>query len=306
MELDLNDESNAVYQALSSKTRLKILRFIGNQKKSISEISDFLKISKAITTRHVQQMEDCGLLDSERGTGENHNKKMVFLKVDDIHIIFPEKIYPEFQLHSTDLKIGHFTDFFVKPTCGLATTKEIVGKSDDPKYFFDTNRVDAALLWFSEGFVEYKIPNLLKEDEYPEMLEISFELASEFPLSNNIWPSDISIFVNDVKVATYTVPGNFSDTRGRYTPMWWNDHLSQYGLLKHVRISKLDTGIDGEYVSSIAIENLHLKDSPLMKLRLEVEKDAKNKGGLTLFGKGFGNHDQNILINTYYLSKPPL
>ncbi|WP_207942248.1 hypothetical protein DOK78_000660 [Enterococcus sp. DIV2402] len=302
MELDLSKESRLVFQALASETRLKIIRFLGNQKKSIGDIADYLKISKAITTRHIQQMEDCGLLGSERGINEHRNKKIVYLKVDNIHIKFPKKVYSEFQLHSTDLKIGHFTDFSVKPTCGLATVKEIVGKSDEPKYFLDTNRVDAALLWFSEGFVEYKIPNLLRDNEVPEMLEISFEIASEFPISNNIWPSDISIFINDIKVATYTVPGNFSDTRGRYTPRWWNDHFSQYGLLKHIRINKLDTGIDGEKYSTVTIDSLKLHDHPLMKLRFEIEEDAKNKGGLTLFGQGFGNHDQNILINTYYSS----
>ena len=61
----------------------------------------------------------------------------------------------------------------------------------------DTKRVDAALLWFSEGFVEYKFQHMLTDDEDPNMLEISFEIASEFPLSNNVWPSDISIYVND-------------------------------------------------------------------------------------------------------------
>lgn len=301
MELDLTKHSLTVYEALASETRLKMIHFIGSEKKSISEIAKELQISNAITTRHVQQMEDAGLLDSERGIGANRNKKMVFLKVDDIHITFPERIYQAFKLHSTDLSIGHFTDFSVNPTCGLATVKEVVGKSDDPKYFLDSNRVNAALLWFSEGFVEYKIPNLLQESETAELLEISLELASEFPLSNNIWPSDISIFVNDVKVAVYTVPGNFSDTRGRYTPLWWNDRFSQYGLLKHIRINKLDTGIDGESYSEVTIDDLHLDDSPFIKLRLEIEEKAKNKGGLTLFGKGFGNHNQNILVNVYYL-----
>lgn len=303
MEIDLSKESLAVFQSLASETRLNLIHFLGNQKKSISEIADHLNISKAITTRHVQQMEDAGLLASERGVGKNRNKKMVYLKIDDIRILFPEKVYPEFKLHSTDLKIGHFTDFSVFPTCGLATEKEIVGKADDPKYFLDTHRVDAALLWFRKGFVEYKFPNLLLEDENPELLEISFEIASEFPLSNNVWPSDISIYVNDIKVAIYTVPGNFSDTRGRYTPNWWNDKFSQYGLLKHLRINKLDTGIDGKAYSEVSIDDLHLKDSPFIKLKFEVADDAKNKGGLTLFGQGFGNHNQNISINTYYLDK---
>lgn len=303
MELDLTSNSLAVFQALSSETRLNIVHFLGNQKKSITEISEHLKISKSITTRHVQQMEDAGLLNSERGIGKNKNKKMVFLKVDDIRIIFPAKVYPEFKLHTTDLKIGHFTDFSVFPTCGLATESKIVGKADDPKYFLDSDRVDAALLWFSKGFVEYKIPNLLQKEENPELLEISFEIASEFPLSNNSWPSDISIYINDIRVAVYTSPGNFSDVRGRYTPIWWDDHFSQYGLLKHLRVNKLDTGIDGEAFSNITIDDLKLQDNSFIKLKFSIDNDAINKGGLTLFGKGFGNHNQNITINTYYLEK---
>ncbi|MHC5269836.1 ArsR/SmtB family transcription factor [Enterococcus sp. LJL98] len=301
MELDLSSNSLAVFQSLASETRLSIIHFLGNQKKSITEISEHLSISKSITTRHIQQMEDAGLLSSERGIGKNRNKKMVFLKVEDIRITFPAKIYPEFQLHSTDLQIGHFTDFSVSPTCGLATDKKIVGKADDPKFFLDSDRVNASLLWFSKGFVEYKIPNLLLKNESPELLEISFEIASEFPLSNNSWPSDISIYVNDIRVAIYTVPGNFSDVRGRYTPAWWNDNFSQYGLLKHLRINRLDTGIDGEAFSEVTIDDLNLQDSPFIKLKFSIDDDAINQGGMTLFGKNFGNHNQNITINTYYL-----
>ncbi|MDH6365726.1 putative transcriptional regulator [Enterococcus sp. PF1-24] len=303
MELDLSKPSLPVYEALASETRLKMLTFIGNQKRSAGEIAEHLGISNAITTRHIQKMEDAGLLKSERGVGANKNRKMVYLKIDDIHVNFPEKVYHAYQMHSIDLKLGHFIDFSVIPTCGLATSTEVVGKSDDPKYFMDSARVDASLLWFSEGFVEYKVPNLLQESQTPELLEISFEVASEFPLSNNIWPSDISIFINDIKVAVYTVPGNFSDTRGRYTPDWWNDQFSQYGLLKHIRVNKIDTGIDGEAYSEITIDDLNLQDRPFITLRFEVEEDAKNKGGITLFGKGFGNHNQNILVNTYYLEK---
>ncbi|MDA3972552.1 ArsR family transcriptional regulator [Enterococcus thailandicus] len=303
MELSLDERSLPVFECLASATRLEILKFIGSEKKSVGEIAKHLEISSAITTRHIQKMEDAGLIHSERGVGANRNKKMVYLKVDDINICFPEKIYQEFQRYSTNLKLGHFTDFSVTPTCGLATIEDVVGKADDPKYFMDAKRVDASLLWFSSGFVEYKIPNLLQENETPEMLEISFEIASEFPLSNNVWPSDISIYVNDVKVAVYTVPGNFSDIRGRYTPEWWNDSFSQYGLLKHLRINKLDTGIDGEAYSDVTIEDLKLRELPFIKLRFSVEDDAKHQGGLTLFGTGFGNHQQDILITTYYLKK---
>lgn len=300
MQLDISNDSLPVYEALASKTRLQLLQFVGNEKRSVGEIAKHLGISNAITTRHIQQLEDAGLLDSERGTGKNRNKKMVFLKVDDIHISFPEKIYKALHLHTTNLKIGHFTDFSVSPTCGLATKQNIIGKIDEPKHFMNTQRVEAGLVWFKEGYLEYKIPNMLQEHEIPEMLEIIFEVSSEFPMSNNVWPSDITIYVNGIQVAVYTVPGNFSDVRGRYTPSWWDSHLSQYGLLKHIRITKLDTAIDGEVCSPVKISELGLENEMLITLRFAVEQDAKHKGGMTLFGEGFGNHQQDIIINTYY------
>lgn len=303
MQIDLTQNSLPILQALASDTRIKIIEFIGNDKKSVGEIANFLHLSNAITSRHIQQLEDAYIVESERGTGKNRNKKMIYLKVDDLHILFPEKIYRNYSLNTFDLKIGHFTDFSIEPTCGLATPNNIVGKNDDAKSFLMPERVDASLLWFSKGFIEYKIPNLLPPDTVPELMEIRFEVASEFPLSNNVWPSDISIFVNDIRVAVYTVPGNFSDVRGRYTPSWWNDKLSQYGLLKHIRINKIDTGIDGEYNSDVTIDDLNLHNNQFIKLRFSVEEDAVNQGGLTLFGSGFGNHNQDIKINTYYLEK---
>lgn len=301
MELDISRNSLAVYEVLSSETRLNIIQFLGKEKRNISEIATALGLSNAIITRHIQKMEAANIIRSEKIPGKSGIQKLVFLSVDDIHISFPEKIYYAFNLHTTNLKLGHFTNFDVSPTCGLATTTGIVGKPDDPKYFMESDRVNASLLWFSKGFVEYKIPNLLQEKQHAEMLEISFEVSSEFPLSNNVWPSDISIFVNDIKIGTYTVPGNFSDTRGRYTPTWWNSHFSQYGLLKHLRINSLDSGMDGEPFSKITINDLKLYQSPFITLKFAVEQQSQNVGGLTLFGKGFGNHDQDIKVNLYYV-----
>ena len=47
----------------------------------------------------------------------------------------------------------------------------------------------------------------------------AMELSSEVPGTNADWPSDISIWVNDVKVGTWTSPGDYGDKRGRFTPL---------------------------------------------------------------------------------------
>lgn len=70
--------------------------------------------------------------------------------------------------------------------------------------------------------------------------------------------------------------------------------------LKHLRITNTNTGIDGEKLSDINLEALNLKSSPFITLRIGIEKGAKNKGGLTIFGEDFGNHPQNILLAIFY------
>lgn len=142
----------------------------------------------------------------------------------------------------------------------------MVSRLDDPLAFVDPQRVDASLLWFSEGFVEYKAPNNLTEEQEPQMLEFSMEMASEFPYSNNIWASD----------------------------------LSQYGLLKHIRINNTHCTIGGENLSNVTLPQLKIKENKFIDFRIEVSSDAKNKGGVTIFGKDFGNYPQDIVAKLYY------
>ncbi|PAE17726.1 transcriptional regulator [Virgibacillus sp. 7505] len=300
MQLDLSQKSLNVYECLASETRLKILELLSVEDLNISQLAAKLEISNAIVTRHIQKLEQAQLVTSSKAIGKSGQQKIIQLNVDNIEIKLPKKIYSKFENRMTHLKLGHYTDYSVQPTCGLASTEKIIGRLDDPKYFMDGERMDASLLWLSSGYVVYKVPNLLKKSEKPEMLEISLEIASEFPGSNNVWPSDISFYINNIKVGTWTCPGNFSDVRGFYTPNWWEDTNSQYGLLKHLRINHGSTHIDGEFLSDVTIEDLGLESHHLIEIKLAVEPDAKHVGGLTLFGQGFGNHDQDINVNLYY------
>ncbi|TCP21328.1 ArsR family transcriptional regulator [Scopulibacillus darangshiensis] len=301
MQLDISKNSLPVYEALNSEARLEILQLLSDKKMNIKELAKKLGLSSAIITRHIQKLEKAQLIKSEKVPGKSGMQKLSFLTVDTIEIHFPQKIYHSYKLHTNQLGVGHYTDYHVKPTCGIASTENFIGQVDDPKYFMDAGRMNASLVWFSEGHVEYMIPNLLSARDAPELLEISLELASEFPRSNNVWPSDITFYVNDINIGTWTCPGNFSDVRGRHTPLWWEDKNSQYGLLKHLRISQYDTCIDGKFLSNVVLSDLGIKDRNLLKFKISVESDAKNVGGVTIFGKGFGNHDQGIILNLYYL-----
>lgn len=134
------------------------------------------------------------------------------------------------------------------------------------------------------------------------MIEISLEIPSEFPVSNDNWPSNISFTLNGNFIGKWTSLGNYSDMRGVKNPNWWSRKNSQYGLLKNIRIFKNETLIDSEKLSDAKLSDFDFSD-PLFSLKISVNKDAENIGGVTLFGKEFGNHDQNINFRIYYCKR---
>lgn len=302
MQLDISKDSIPVYEALASETRIQILNLLSQSSMNIKELAHALHMSSAIITRHINQLEKAQLIRTEKKPGKSGIQKVSKLVVDKIEINFPTTIYPNFKMRSVALPVGHYTDYDVAPTCGLASSKAFIGHVDEPKYFMDSSRMDAQIIWFTQGYLEYKVPNPLQANERIELLEISFEIASEFPYSNNVWPSDISFYINGRKLGTWTCPGNFSDIRGKYTPSWWQDANSQYGLFKTIRISKHGTHFDGDILSELTLDDLELT-SDLVSFRIAVEKDAKNIGGTTIFGKGFGNHQKDIEFGFYYSEK---
>lgn len=103
---------------------------------------------------------------------------------------------------------------------------------------------------------------------------------------------------------TRTCPGNFADVRGKYTPDWWPITNSQYGLYKNIRITANETQIDGEKMSNFRLSNVPY-NSPYYTFRIMNPLNAKNVGGVTLFGEKFGNYPSNIKVTFFYTDNPP-
>lgn len=295
MQLDITDDSLKVYEALASNVRIRIIQLLSKNKMSIKELAQALGLSSAIVTMHIRKLEEANIIKTEK-VGQS---KISSLKVDHIDINFPEKIFDAFDVQENDIPIGLYTDYHVEPTCGLATVADFVGPVDEPKYFMDPQRMDAQILWFTKGFVEYQTPNYLSKDSKLEMMEISLEISSEFPFANDNWPSDITFTLNGIELGTWTSPGDFADIRGRLNPDWYPDNLNQYGLLKTIRILNHGTYMEGDPLSAVTINDF-AADADMWRLRIEVKEDAANVGGCTLFGQGFGNYEQDIKLKSYY------
>ncbi|MDQ0338632.1 putative transcriptional regulator [Caldalkalibacillus uzonensis] len=303
MKVDISEQSLPVFEALASQIRLKVIHLLAEQPMNIRELAQAVGLSNAIMTMHVKKLEKAGIIESKMIPGKAGLQKLCFLNVDKIEIIFPSKQENKREFHQVDVSVGHFTDFNIKPTCGLATPEKIIGEFDDPRYFLDPERVNAKILWFGQGYIEYKVPNFLLASQEPEELEISLELSSEAPFTNNNWPSDIAFYLNGVHLGTWTSPGDFGDKRGKYTPEWWPSVVNQYGLLKHLRITEKGTYMDGIKLSEVTLLDIGIRETQ-WTFRIAVHEDAQHVGGVTIYGTGFGNYNQDIIFRLYYSPVP--
>lgn len=294
------DEGRDFFKALGSDIRIEIIKILlENKDINFNELANRLAITNGALTGHIKKLEECGIITVSSESAGHGNQKRCIVNLDKVLIDFePEKAAEN--IYQTSIKVGHFSNYSVCPTCGLASPQSMIGEVDDFRYFAHPDRYDADILWFTKGFVEYIIPNFIPVSQKIDQITISAELSSEAPGTNNVWPSDISFYLNDVYIGSWTSPGDFGDVKGVFTPDWWYSYWNQYGLLKHLVISQKGTFIDGLKLSDVSIEDFHLDYKSSLKLKLAVEDDSEHVGGLTIFGKTFGNYNQDIHVEISY------
>lgn len=300
MKAYISEKYLPIYEALGSSVRIRIINLLADKPMNIKQLAEQLGLSSAIVTMHVKKLEAGSIIRCERKSVHGAVQKLCHLDMDSLDIAFPNKVSAARNFHEFSMPIGHYSDFSATPTCGIATPEKIIGQFDDPRYFLDPERVNAGILWFTQGFVEYKVPNFLLSAQEPEELEISMELGSEAPGINNNWPSDISFFINDKKIAEWTSPGDFGNNRGKFTPDWWSLGVNQYGLFKAVRITGDGSYIDGTKVSDVTLSSLDIRQK-YWSFKIAALPDAVNAGGVTVFGRGFGNYSRDITFKLYYV-----
>lgn len=294
------DKGLDTFKALGSEVRLQILNILlENDQMSMNQLANELNISNGALTGHIKKLEECGLISTSNESAVHGNQKMCSLIQDRI-IVDITKPIDYTNVFNTQIKVGQFSSHNVCPTCGLATSESVVGVLDDIRYFDHPDRFNADIIWFTKGYVEYAIPNLIPVNQKISQLSFSMEISSEAPGIDNNWPSDISFYINDILVGVWTSPGDYGEVRGMLTPDWWPPNWNQYGLLKLLVINHRGTYIDGLKISDVTTNTLKLDYTSTLRFRMAVEEDAAHVGGLTLFGKSFGNYSQDIQVSINY------
>ncbi|MBQ2935547.1 MAG: winged helix-turn-helix transcriptional regulator [Lachnospiraceae bacterium] len=294
------DEGLELFKALGSNIRIEIIKILReNNGMNMNDLASRLNITNGALTSHIKKLEDCGLISTASESAGHGNQKICTVLLDKI-LIDLENTDDEQNVYQTELKVGHYSNYNIYPTCGLASSTALIGEVDDTRYFAHPDRYNADILWFTRGFVEYIIPNFIPFSQKIDKLTISAELSSEAPGVNDVWPSDISFYINDTFIGSWTSPGDFGDVNGIFTPEWWFPNWNQYGLLKLLVINKRGTFMDGLQISNVTIYDLNLTDKSTIRLKMAVNEDSVHVGGLTIFGKNFGNYNQDINVRINY------
>lgn len=305
MELPINERSLPFFEALASSTRIKMLEMLQQEALNIKEMADRLGISSAIVAKHVQQLEEAGLLTSEMIAGKRGMQKQCSLAADTVTLFFKKE--PMVQEPAADpncytisIPIGQYSSYNVLPSCGLASDSKLIGMRDDPRYFAEPDHVQAQHLWFASGHVEYLIPNYMLGSKSLRSIRISLEICSEAPGYDENWLSDITFTFNDVRLCTWTSPGDFGASRGKLTPEWWEPGSTQHGLLKTLLISEEGTFMDGIRLSDVTVHDIPIETAKEFRFRISSDEHARFPGGVSLFGRSFGNYEQDIEVTVSY------
>lgn len=300
---DINTPTDTITlcKALSSPARLQMLKLIAEKKQiNLNELAEAMNFTNGAITQHMKPLLDADLIEITYASGKRGSQKICSLKEHKFMIDILSN-FDHTRMYQIEIPVGNFTEYKVYPTCGIATKTSVIGEVDEPRYFDAPETKEAGILWFTKGYVEYRIPNYLKKNQVLEELQISMEICSEAPGVCSNWPSDIYFSINDIDIGYWTSPGDFGGaTKGIFTPDWWDVHWNSYGLLKLLTINREGTYIDGGKISDVNIDTLAIDSDSTIKFRLSVPDTAENVGGATLFGKGFGNYNQDIKIRTLF------
>ncbi|QBD80043.1 MarR family transcriptional regulator [Ktedonosporobacter rubrisoli] len=301
--LDLTNHSETalrLLKALNSETRLAILAYLGNRTVNVNDIAAALQIAPSSATTHIQILEKADLIRTEIIPATHGLQKLCARTYDDVHIRLERINANTHDAFTISMPVGQFYDFDVRPTCGLASATGLVGLLDTPASFYEPEHVQAQLVWFSAGHVTYRFPNHLPSGAHAVRLDLSAEICSEAPLHHLNWPSDITLWINQKEIGSWTSPADFGGERGLLTPDWWETKDSQYGLLKIWSVTEDGSYIDGVGISSVSIEDLQLSEKPFIEVRLGIKPDAIHSGGINIFGEKFGNYPQPIVLKVKF------
>ena len=306
LSIDQEEELCRVAHALASPVRVRIMRALGERSMNVGELAQKLDIPMSSAALAVKTLEEAGLIMSEMQPGTRGAMKICSRKTDTMSISLMRGEEESSNVLTLQMPIGGYSIAEdIQPTCGIVGDNAYICDMDDPSGFYVPGRFGAQLIWFRQGMLEYRFSYQQMDKMEIEWLELSFEACSEAPMHRDPWKSDIGVQINGKSLGLWTSPCDCGGRHGRLTPAWWPELSTQYGFLKTWRVTPEGSFVGEERVGDVDLQALDLRGNNHISVRIGVPGDTQNVGGINLFGEGFGDHPQGIVLRLGYRIAAP-
>ena len=297
-----------IFRALGSDVRMDIVQLLAcSGSMNLNAIASSLNITNGALTTHIRKLEEAGIIRVSSEHSSRGLMKVCSLEAEQLLFdLTASKEKQNTKVYETEINIGHYSDYQVTGPCGLAGAEALIGTVNDPRSFAYPERIGASMLYFHDGYIEYRIPNLLPEKQRIVQLTLSFEVSSAEQGSPDDTMSFICFSLNGRYLGEWlTIPADANsaedNARGIYTPLWWRNPERQHGYLKMVVINQMGTFLDGVKIMDGEGDSFMNESSDEMKFRFEVHPRDGRNAGLALYGDSFGNYHQNIRARVHYM-----
>ena len=301
--LDDIDRLCLVARALASRPRVEVLQLIDRRNViSVNEIATVLRIPLSSAAMHVCVLEEAGLITSEKHPGIRGLVKMCTCKHQEVVFQMREKSSRVLKSEEQSLPLGSYACARgVKGPSGLASREGPIGEYNQLRSFYLPERLNAQIIWFGSGWLEYLFAVPPEPEARLEELEITFEVCANAKADGKSWRSSVGVKVNGVELGVQDCICRRPERRGRLNPEWWPDVATQYGELMQWRVTREGVWRQNERLSDISLEQV-LEGRPESGISVEVGRnpDEKVSNGINLFGEGFGDYAQGIRLQTRY------
>ena len=287
-----------ISNALSSEIRINIIKQLREKSHTIAELKKLNNISYSSILFHISLLNKAGIVMINYLPGQKGFAQVVSIRYKNLFFEISEEKTKETTAKQS-IGVGCFVNHNVLGYCGLAGVDfTFMGLNSD---LLDSRRFNSSLIWAQEGFIEYQFSNNAFIDKEIKELKISLEICSEARHYREDWKSDITFSINNKELCTWQSPGDFGERRGLLNPPSWPSCNTQYGLLINLYVNKNGVYInEKKYSNSITIDDLNINKGKGILFKIDSKADAVYKGGWNIFGRHFGDYNQDIdLFVTY-------
>lgn len=291
-----------VARALSSPKRVEILQLLGaNNVMIVNEIARAIDLPISSTAAHIVALEEAGLIACEKQPSLRGSVKLCTRAKSEIVFRLDESGATMQRTGSQQLPIGAYSIASgIRPACGMASQSAPIGAYNNPRSFYLPDRLNAEILWFHGGYLEYHFSPMSLEAIDLHWLEVSFEVCSQAPPDASSWQSDVRVLINGVPLGTQPATCDSHGRRGTFNPVWWPNIATQYGQLQTWRVDAEGTYLVKTRVGDTTLRDLALTEHALISVRIEAPDPSGTQPGINLFGNHFGDYNQGIILQTGY------